>query len=81
MNRKIILLAFFAGFATTGFSQDTTGSTRPMVIIPFGKKAEKGNSDVQTYTLDTGKTNLLTADEKRIKAKAAKTKKKKVRKG
>ena len=56
MHIKIILTGALIAIASLGFSQDTTGGTRPALIIPLHRKAptDKTNlSGKQAYIIES----------------------------
>jgi hypothetical protein len=79
MKLKIILLSATILTGSAAFAQDTTGSTRPQVIIPLGKKPAK--KPAESYKIDTIPYNGNTVQPfPKAKTPARKTKKLKARK-
>ena len=56
MQLKIILTGALIGITSQGFSQDTTGGTRPALIIPLHRKAPTDKTDLsgkQVYSIES----------------------------
>lgn len=74
MKPKLILLSALILAGSAAFAQDTTGSTRPQLIIPLGKKPAK--KPEESYKIDTIPYNNTTMPPVRKKKNpAAKAKK------
>jgi len=79
MKLKIILLSATILTGAASFAQDTTGGTRPQVIIPLGKKPAK--KPAESYKTDTIPYNDKTVQPfPNTKAPARKARKPKARK-
>jgi hypothetical protein len=78
MKFRIIFLATIIFSGSAVFAQDTTGSTKPQIIIPLGKKPAK--KPAESYRIDTLSYNN-TIREPFPRAKTPKTKAKKVKAG
>ena len=74
MKFRIIFLTAIIFSASTACAQDTTGSTKPQIIIPLGKKPAK--KPVESYRIDTlAVDNIIREPFHRPKTQKAKAKK------
>ena len=78
MKFRIIFSVAIIFWGSAAFAQDTTGSTKPQIIIPLGKKPAK--KPAESYRTDTLFYNNILR-EPFPRTKTPKTKAKKVKTG
>jgi hypothetical protein len=77
MKRRILFLTAIIFSGSTVFAQDTTGSTKPQIIIPLGKKPAKKSAE--SYRIDTLASYNNTMREPFPRKKTSKNKTKKIK--